>query len=109
MANNNHISPDKVESLFDLAVRLNRPEKSLERILLDASVRIYEIKVGGRVTKLVDSDDFARWLSANVGVVGGEADPLANLDKKLEALGKEIERMHGLMADIKSHIPEVRS
>lgn len=109
MANNHFISPDNVESLFDVAVRLNRNEKTLERILLDAGVRIYEIKAGGRVTKLVDSDDFSRWLSANVEVVGGNKDPLAHLDKQLEALGKEIERMSSLMADIKAQAPEVQS
>lgn len=109
MANNHFISPDNVESLFDVAVRLNRNEKTLERILLDAGVRIYEIKAGGRVTKLVDSDDFSRWLSANVEVVGSKKDPLAHLDKQLEALGKEIERMSSLMADIKAQAPEVQS
>ncbi len=109
MASNNFISPDGVEPLFDAAVRLNRNPKALEAILLDAGVRVYEIKAGGRSTKLVDRDDLSRWLTANVEVVGSKKDPLEHLDKKLEALGKEIERMSSLMADIKAQAPEVQS
>lgn len=109
MATKTLIHPEKVESLFGLAVRLNRNEKTLEKVLVEAGVRVYEIRAAGRITKLVDGDDCARWLSANVVRVGTEEDPLTTLEKRLNALGKEMERIFGEMAEIKSSMPEVRT